>query len=625
MKIYCNNCGAQIDTSFKFCPACGTAVTQAEETGESKADERLLHDDVNEKKSDVSHERSGEKDAIDSLCDSDDKFYTNLSGGRKVLLASGKAGRMLNNGVKAAELLENEGYSCKPDQIVSHLWPVMDTTGDVEEWEVLSPVQIALLYRMRSFFFVLRCDISWKKASLFFDDRYEGKLIADNYELMFEVTKKILQYIYPNEKYIDSELWKGAGLRTGEYLILSGELDRALEWYEQYVEVNGDESGYNSNIIGGLYYNRFNSSEEVSSSNYIHAVEWFKKSAEKNNTLGIINLVFINSGRWITEKNRKALMEQGVNLKNNNVDALYCLLQAYDQGSEYAKDVVSDFLFENFVELYENGCKIEDISDYDFTILANRCEETAKRGEFDIAQGGNISGECDCAINIGYMYHHGIGRPISVLKAIEYYQKAVDVHQQNISVDVSKLLKDIYTNNSEMIRQKDNVTMAIKRIVDIDNKTRSSDDLKDEQSVLYDIIGTPSIYRNKKAIKFIYEYMTSSRCSPQLAYEAYDRQLLLDRQQAEMERERRRRMEAEQERIRREEEQIQQEERRREMERFNREYDEYERERERAYEEKYGKKDLYGSSVCIKRFQKSIFDIEHSCTFCPQSRNCTRA
>jgi hypothetical protein len=145
--------------------------------------------------------------------------------------------------------------------------------------------------------------------------------------------------------------------------------------------------------------------------------------------------------------------------------------------------------------------------------------------------------------------------------------------------------------------------------------------LDNEAFHLYASMDFPAEYRNQEALEYIRNHIETMQCTLQAAYDEYETYKKLEKQKAERELARRQRQEAEQERIR-------VENAKRKMEQWDREYEEQERrarERERAYDEKYGKKDLLGSTVCIKRFQTGPFDFKHSCTFCPQARNCTRA
>ena len=269
-----------------------------------------------------------------------------------------------------------------------------------------------------------------------------------------------------------------------------------------------------------------------------------------NNTLGLINLGLIYGGVTVTSSSRKQLINQGIQLEGNNEEALCSFIKAYNQGSMYAKEILDRFLFEHMIELFEKGCNIRSDTDYSFTALANKCENEAQNG-----------GSILSTLNIGYMYHHGLGRTVSISKAIGYYQEAVEHDLRNLNIDISSLIKQIYYDNKEWFLENNNVIIAIKRIIDIDNKkNRDSDIFKNEKTVLYEILGIPSIYRNDKAIKFIYEYVLSSRRALQQAYEAYDRQLLLYKQQEaiELEREKLKKIEEEQRRIR-EQQQIQRE------------------------------------------------------------------
>ena len=142
--------------------------------------------------------------------------------------------------------------------------------------------------------------------------------------------------------------------------------------------------------------------------------------------------------------------------------------------------------------------------------------------------------------------------------------------------------------------------------------------LRNEACHLYAKMDFPAEYENQEALDFIRNHIEKSQCTLQVAYKEYENHKKKEKQKAERELEIKQNREAEQERIR-----IENAKRR--MEQWDREYEEQERERERVYDEKYGKKDLLGSTVCLKRFQTGPFDVKHSCAFCPQARNCTRA
>ena len=144
------------------------------------------------------------------------------------------------------------------------------------------------------------------------------------------------------------------------------------------------------------------------------------------------------------------------------------------------------------------------------------------------------------------------------------------------------------------------------------------DNIKNEAWHLYERMDIPVEYQNQKAVDHIQKQIESTNCTLQLAYEEYEKYKKLEKQKAEKELERKRRIEEEERRRRIERSQ-------RLKEQWDREEEEQERARARAYDEKYGKKDLLGSTVCIKRFQTSPLDLKHSCRFCPHASKCTRA
>ena len=74
----------------------------------------------------------------------------------------------------------------------------------------------------------------------------------------------------------------------------------------------------------------------------------------------------------------------------------------------------------------------------------------------------------------------------------------------------------------------------------------------DRYLILCSHINVSGKYSEKKALEFIYEKMSSSQCSLQMACEAYDKQLLLEQRKRQLEEEQRRRAE-EAQRIRNEE------------------------------------------------------------------------
>ena len=154
--------------------------------------------------------------------------------------------------------------------------------------------------------------------------------------------------------------------------------------------------------------------------------------------------------------------------------------------------------------------------------------------------------------------------------------------------------------------------------------------LRNEAEILYKGLNISYVCQNKEAIDYILKYMGSSQCSLQMACKAFEEYKKAEKERIAKEEEQKRKIKEEQERRRKQQEE---QERKRMEEEQNNSYeitgwdswDPRDYERERYYDDKYGKKDLLGSSVCIKRFQTGVFDLKHRCRNCPQARYCTRA
>ncbi len=95
----------------------------------------------------------------------------------------------------------------------------------------------------------------------------------------------------------------------------------------------------------------------------------------------------------------------------------------------------------NLIEVYENGCRPENVSAYDYKNLADRYENEASDDKPDIL------------LKLGYMYHYGLGRQKSLTKARDIYKRIVTPEKRSHAEYAYALcfLGDIYYEGSDAI------------------------------------------------------------------------------------------------------------------------------------------------------------------------------
>ena len=229
---------------------------------------------------------------------------------------------------------------------------------------------------------------------------------------------------------------KSTQLRDGENYLLNTDYEMALDWYKQLIEIEGDKDGFSSYVLGMVL-------RELR--NYSEGEAWIRKSAECKNTLGELGY-----GRLLSEGSVVWYSKHG-----GNIEALRYYLRAYKQGNEYATKRLNDFLLIHLIEIYENGCRIENVSDYDYVNLADDIEKLMEEYGDDEYY----------TLRMGYIYHMGLGRNKSLVKARDLYLKTISIcDPQTDSIRqygsyAMNFLGDIYYEGCESIPQDYNMAL----------------------------------------------------------------------------------------------------------------------------------------------------------------------
>ncbi|SFL05513.1 TPR repeat [Lachnospiraceae bacterium KH1T2] len=532
MTNYCVNCGNALEDSYKFCPKCGFQVSSMKNPEANKESNNSNMSEL-EAENDVFYIYVGKGDSV-----------------KKIPFLKGKGARLQNNGITAVELMNEQGCTVKKGEMYSLIDESFDTND--KNCEVLSSELIAKLYKVYKFAKLLGCYITFKEICSLINKDYMQISSMDSNDLARLTIEKKFHIKLPNEydetKFINgesknSEKLNNSGLRKGESLIIKMDYEAALDWFKQHIEKYGDKDGYDSNIIGQIFLNRALDIDKPCVSDYNQAEEWLRKSACNNNVLGEINLGRIYEDSFNDEFIYQILSDKGAIVVKNNIEAFKYYLKAYMQGNEYAKDNMKRFLYEHMINIYEKDCRIDNIQGFDYVELADKCERDAKsEDELSI-------------INIGFMYHTGLGREKSISKAMSFYLKYISCNDEN-SQKVMNLLAKLCFDGS-----------------------------------------IPQKYDSISAIKFICEYVSSSNSSIETACEAYERKLHLDKQkrQAEINRERQREKELASRLA--EERRYEEEERRRRFEQLNREYEQQEAKYAQMQDDRYYGQDSGGSGL----------------------------
>lgn len=458
MVRYCTRCGTELGSGATFCWACG-ANAQLDPAGEPSAisgaqtqytaprisngslpqANDVLQDSENHvfPKEAVAVPESDQepKPAIDPNDETridPDAYYITIgsseSSTRKVY-ARGKGGRLCNNGSKAIALLHDEGCSVREGDIIAAISKEYDVQA--EDCPVLEPEAIANLYRCAFFLDVIGCAISWKKVVALFEADDSIDVAESSFPIVLRHSVKTMMRI---NLPIDSETVISASsqdsvatsylpkLRKGEELLANRDMQGALDWYLKLVESEGDRTGFAHNIIGQIYLRM--AIQRHNTSTYQEALSWLKKSVELKCVLGEINL-----GK---------LFENGWGVKKNTTEALRYYLRAFEQANDYAKANLDRFLKLYLFEVHENGCNIQNVSEYDYVELAEACEEDAEDDD-QLA-----------LLEIGYMYQYGLGRQKSLLKAREYYRRLISSESSYKSYAMN-FMGDIYYEGCDAI------------------------------------------------------------------------------------------------------------------------------------------------------------------------------
>lgn len=404
-----------------------TPISATSEFGrESKTTARKI-----EKRAEERNERKNENKEIAS-----DAFYITAGNGSTATwkeYARGNGGELCNNGIKATALLNEEGCLVSEGEIIAAINKEYDVRA--EDCPVFAPEAIANLYRCAFFLNVVGYAASWKEIVALFeaDDGMDIANVELSDALRYSM-EKVAQTTLPVEnETVTSAMVQGvasasqsAKLRKGEALVANKDFERALSWYLKQLESEDDKTGFTHNVIGQIYLRM--ASEHDDKSAYQEAFSWLKKSVELKNVFGEINL-----GR---------LYENGIGVEENTTEALRYYLRAFKQGSSFAQDNLYRFLKLHLFEVHENGCSIQWVSECDYGALADALEADADKG-VPIAQ-----------LNLGYMYHHGLGRQKSLVKARECYQRLISSNGSYKSYAMN-FLGDVYQEGCDAIPAND--------------------------------------------------------------------------------------------------------------------------------------------------------------------------
>ena len=294
------------------------------------------------------------------------------------------------------------------------------------------------LRQVECFLNLLGCSISW--SELF---AISGKTVSEvskikTEEVVQSILSKQLNINLPveydfsdisNNGSVIQENTKSSKLREGERLLLHMEYEEALDWYKKYIESEGDKSGFSYNVIGKIYLYFANTFSIDSEKNNREAIVWISKAVECENVLGELNM-----GK---------LYEEGVGVEKNSSEAIRYYLRAYKHGSPYASENLNKFLDDNLnlIEIYENGCRLENVSDYDYKYLVRKYEDEA--GDSNV----------NMLLKLGYMYQYGLGKEKSLTKARDIYLKITSLDNKSSEEYSYALcfLGDIYQEGSDAI------------------------------------------------------------------------------------------------------------------------------------------------------------------------------
>lgn len=411
MDIFCTSCGNKIGDNFKFCPMCGTPV--------AKAENKIISNTYD----------PNEYMEYKKMINGEDLFFINVFAGngesaRKITVdhAKGNGAILCKNGMVAIDELIKEGYTFKNVEMPVLLGKNFNLYDP--KCEVLEPDVIAKLYKVNKFLNILGMGFSWKKVLEILDTNYTCISQID----IVDILKKVMKHEIDMDLPVNEDK-----LRTGEELLLRMNYSEAMEWYKNHIDEDEDNKGYSYNIIGQIYIYMAQNSKNQSDQYYMEAVYWLEKSAELNNLLGNLELGYLYGFGYGVEKDISK--------------ALKYYLKAYEQGSKYALITFNNFMKWNFVAIHETGFRMGD--DYNYEKLADEYENERKKFN-------NI------LLFLGYMYHHGIGRAISLEKAIYYYKKAVCINNED-GLYAKKMLDSIRREGHGLLIDNDNIEQFLKR------------------------------------------------------------------------------------------------------------------------------------------------------------------